>query len=97
MLRIDRLNEDTLTLVSNDANAENVLVQDAAEGMDFPELGDIWAQAEPDENGLLCADFSHELWADLQELLEGVDAPDAPGCIEAIVQARKARDAASAA
>lgn len=97
MLTIEKKDADTLTLVSDDRNAENMAVQDAFEGMEYPVLAGIWEEAEMGDDGTLRADFTADYWSDLQEALGGVDAPDAAECEQAIIEARRERDGQIAA
>lgn len=76
-LKVEKLSDDTLRFGSDDESAENVAVEDAFEGMGFPQLHQLWSDAEVGDDGWLWVTVPHEHWPDLREAMDGVDVPDA--------------------
>lgn len=68
MFRLDRTDDDTFTLVSDDRNAENVLIGDAISEC-LPHLLPDFEDSPTDDEGLLRFAVKREDWAGLSDAL----------------------------
>ena len=93
-LRVER-NERTITVISDDKNAENALLGEALSAA-APQLLPAFDEA-PFENGELRLDVGYEDWGSLLEALEAMDS-DNPGvtgeCVDQVDGWQRELDAA---
>lgn len=71
MLELSRFDPDTFMLVSDDANAENALLQDVIEEA-APELLDSFAAAEVQDDGKLRFTVARADWPSLLDALDAL-------------------------